>query len=511
MLCNHAVSVILSGEDPYGVLSPSIPKQEPRVRESLRELACATSSRMPYAIRRRLVDPERGRRLPGNGRLTPSQSHRSGDNIQGMLRVAVLDDHPAVLAGLQRLLDSTADLKAVAVADNAPQLLRELDSVGPDVVVLDYDLARGDGLTLCQTLKERVRPPAVVIYSAYAGAGLAISSRLAGADALVDKRAPASELIETIRRVAAGEPAITMSQPRYRRLRSRGSPRRRPRRVDAARRHVTSRHRRNARDRPSRRRSQRATHRRATATDGVCAGGRRRVLPSLPHEIRPAASRSPTARSARPASLTVTSSASPPCRPRTPHNEPRERTRPHGRGDASWSTAQPGVRQCRDGSPLNVLIAGGGRAGLEAMLRLHRVAGPQTQVTLLAPNEEFVNHALDAVLPFATSLHAPHTELKSLAAAGSAGLCRGRVCHDRGRRASRHHRRRRTDRLRHPAARDRSRAARADGRTPCASAATKATRRCTASSRTSRWATCERSRSSCPAARHGRWRSTSSR
>lgn len=122
-----------------------------------------------------------------------------------MLRVAALDDHPAVLAGLQRLLDSTADLQAVSVADNAPQLLRELESVRPDVVVLDYDLARGDGLTLCQTLKARVRPPAVVIYSAYAGPGLAISSRLAGADALVDKRAPAGELIETIRRVGVGE------------------------------------------------------------------------------------------------------------------------------------------------------------------------------------------------------------------------------------------------------------------------------------------------------------------
>lgn len=130
---------------------------------------------------------------------------QSGDTIQSVVRVALLDDHPAVLAGLQRLLDSTPDLEAVSVNDDAPQLLREIDGARPDVVVLDYDLARGDGLTLCQTLKARVRPPAVLIYSAYAGPGLAISSRLAGADALVDKRAPAGELIETIRRVAAGE------------------------------------------------------------------------------------------------------------------------------------------------------------------------------------------------------------------------------------------------------------------------------------------------------------------
>lgn len=121
-----------------------------------------------------------------------------------MLRIAVLDDHPAVLAGLQRLLDSTADLKPVAAATSAEQLSRDPDASRADVVVVDYDLGRGDGLSVCQAFKERVRPPAVVIYSAYAGPTLAISARIAGADALVDKRAPASELLDAIRRAAVG-------------------------------------------------------------------------------------------------------------------------------------------------------------------------------------------------------------------------------------------------------------------------------------------------------------------
>jgi two-component system, NarL family, response regulator DevR len=126
-----------------------------------------------------------------------------------MLRVAVLDDHPAVLVGLQRLLDSTSDLQSVAVADSAQQLVRQLYGARADVVVLDYDLARGDGLKLCQALKERVRAPAVVIYSAYAGPRLAVAARIAGADALVDKRAPASELLDAVRRAAAGRSSLT--------------------------------------------------------------------------------------------------------------------------------------------------------------------------------------------------------------------------------------------------------------------------------------------------------------
>lgn len=130
-----------------------------------------------------------------------------------MIRVAVLDDHPLVLASLEGLLQDAAGLQPVIAAADGQQLWRQLDDARPGVVVLDYDLARGDGLTLCQRLKERVRPPAVVIYSAYAGPSLALSARIAGADALVDKRAPASELLDAIRGAAAGESRIPETAP----------------------------------------------------------------------------------------------------------------------------------------------------------------------------------------------------------------------------------------------------------------------------------------------------------
>jgi two-component system response regulator DevR len=118
----------------------------------------------------------------------------------------MLDDHPAVLAGLQRLVGAAEDLQAVAAVDSADALRRALDHGGrADVVVLDYDLARGDGLAVCQQLKERVRPPAVVVYSAYAGPALTVAALMAGADAVVDKRTSVRDLLTAIRRVAAGE------------------------------------------------------------------------------------------------------------------------------------------------------------------------------------------------------------------------------------------------------------------------------------------------------------------
>jgi len=126
-------------------------------------------------------------------------------NIRQVIRVAVLDDHPAVLAGLRRLLEAADDVTPVAAANSADELLRALNGPRADVAVLDYDLGRSDGLAVCHSLKERVRPPAVVVYSAYAGPALVLAAQIAGANAVVDKRAPVPELMDAIRLVAVGE------------------------------------------------------------------------------------------------------------------------------------------------------------------------------------------------------------------------------------------------------------------------------------------------------------------
>jgi DNA-binding NarL/FixJ family response regulator len=122
-----------------------------------------------------------------------------------MLRIALLDDHPAVLAGLRRLISSEPDLTVAAVASTAHELAHELDGLRPDVLVLDYDLARNDGLSHCHRIKSRPHPPAVVIYSAYPGPALTVAARAAQADGVIDKAEPVPTLVAAVRRVANGE------------------------------------------------------------------------------------------------------------------------------------------------------------------------------------------------------------------------------------------------------------------------------------------------------------------
>jgi two-component system, NarL family, response regulator DevR len=130
-----------------------------------------------------------------------------------MLRLALLDDHPAVLAGLRRLIEPQADMTVIAAAPTVAELSQQLEGARADVLVLDYDLARGDGLKHCLRVKRRSRPPAVIIYSAYAGHTLALAARAAGADGMVDKAEPVQHLLAAIRAAGAGD-AVSPAVPR---------------------------------------------------------------------------------------------------------------------------------------------------------------------------------------------------------------------------------------------------------------------------------------------------------
>src|SRR5215203_5586941 len=74
-------------------------------------------------------------------------------------------------------------------------------------------------------------------------------------------------------------------------------------------------------------------------------------------------------------------------------------------------------------SPLNVVVAGGGIAGLEAMLGLHELAGDRVQLTLVAPDADFSYRPLAVAEPFAAG-RAQRVPLTRFAEATGAALVR---------------------------------------------------------------------------------------
>ena len=122
-----------------------------------------------------------------------------------MIRLALLDDHPAVLSGLHRFLEPVPDVEVLASAEDEIALARELRGRHPDVLVVDYDPSRGDALSLCRRIKCRPATPRVLIYTAYSSPALTVAARAAQADGLLDKSEPAAALLDAIHRVADGE------------------------------------------------------------------------------------------------------------------------------------------------------------------------------------------------------------------------------------------------------------------------------------------------------------------
>ena len=132
-----------------------------------------------------------------------------------MIRILIVDDHPAMRTGLDAVLRTQPGFVPLGAVASVGDLWPTLRRTKPDVVVLDYHLPGDDGLVLCCRIKRELPAPAVLLYSAYAETGLAIAATLAGVSALVNKSAPATDLYDALRRVARGErmlPSITRDQ-----------------------------------------------------------------------------------------------------------------------------------------------------------------------------------------------------------------------------------------------------------------------------------------------------------
>ena len=130
-----------------------------------------------------------------------------------MIRIIVVDDHPALRAGLDTVLAAETGMVPVGSAASASELWPVLKTCQPDIVLLDYHLPGDDGLQVCRRIKARLLAPKVLLYSAYAGSELSIPATLAGADGVIGKGIPARELYDAIRRVVGGQRVVPPIPP----------------------------------------------------------------------------------------------------------------------------------------------------------------------------------------------------------------------------------------------------------------------------------------------------------
>ena len=129
-----------------------------------------------------------------------------------LIRVAIVDDHPVVGEGTAAVLRAEPDLEVVGVATSldAARSAGLLDRAGVDVVLLDLRLGADSGLRLLAEPAGRADLPAVVVLTAYDYPQYVDAALQLGAAGFVLKTAPLAELLEAIRRVAAGGLAFSV-------------------------------------------------------------------------------------------------------------------------------------------------------------------------------------------------------------------------------------------------------------------------------------------------------------
>ena len=125
----------------------------------------------------------------------------------------LLDDHEVVRRGLRDLLEAEPDIEVCGEAATAADGVARIVATSPDVAILDVSLPDGDGVTVCRAVLERRPQLRVLMLTALSDDEALVDAIVAGASGYVLKQVHGTDLVDDIRRLAAGQslldPAIT--------------------------------------------------------------------------------------------------------------------------------------------------------------------------------------------------------------------------------------------------------------------------------------------------------------
>ena len=128
-------------------------------------------------------------------------------------RVFLLDDHEVFRRGVRDLLEAEEDLTVVGEASTGAQALDRIPVARPDVAVLDVQLEDGSGIEVAREIRSRHPEVRCLMLTSFADDEALFDSIMAGAAGYVLKQVRGNELVDGVRRVAAGQslldPAMT--------------------------------------------------------------------------------------------------------------------------------------------------------------------------------------------------------------------------------------------------------------------------------------------------------------
>ncbi|PWN03324.1 DNA-binding response regulator [Nocardioides silvaticus] len=127
------------------------------------------------------------------------------------IKIFLLDDHEVVRRGMRELLEAEPDFEVIGESGSAAEAARRIPALRPDVAILDGRLPDGSGIDVCRDVRSQDPSIAALILTSYDDDDALFAAIMAGAAGYVLKQVRGTDLIDMIRRVAAGQSTLDPS------------------------------------------------------------------------------------------------------------------------------------------------------------------------------------------------------------------------------------------------------------------------------------------------------------
>jgi DNA-binding NarL/FixJ family response regulator len=127
------------------------------------------------------------------------------------IKVFLLDDHEVVRQGLRTLLEQSSDIKVVGESGSAVEASARIPALRPNVAILDGRLPDGSGVDVCRDIRSVDPSIHALILTSYDDDEALFAAIMAGASGYILKQVTGNDLVEIVRKVAAGQSLIDPS------------------------------------------------------------------------------------------------------------------------------------------------------------------------------------------------------------------------------------------------------------------------------------------------------------